>query len=78
MQVAGKALALVLACGLQVLGQLDQLRSSIGNFDLQAVAFQLHHALQLHLLELERLRLAQVQKQRQQAHETEHRNTQSV
>ena len=74
MQVARQALAFVFAGGLQVLRQLNQLGGAVGHLHLQPVTLQLHHALQLHLLQLQGLRLAQVEKQRQQADGTQQRH----
>ena len=70
-QVARQPQALVLARGLQVVGQFGQLGRAALDLDLQAVALGLHGVLQCQLLGLQRSALLQVQVQRQQAHRAE-------
>ena len=67
-QVAGQALALVLAGGLQVAGQVGELGGALGHLDLQLVMRGLHLASLFGLGAGQRVALAQVEHQRQQQH----------
>ncbi len=72
-QVARQPVAFVFARGLQVVGQLGELRGAAPHLDVQLVTLGLHGVLERELLVLERGGLAQVQEQGQQAQQAQDR-----
>ena len=67
MQITGQPVALVFSCGLQVMGQIRQLRGAQLDFSLQPVTFGLDLPSRFKLLRYQCRSLAQVHQESQQA-----------